>query len=207
MPELRGLYAVTPESSSTDTLTHDVAQALAGGCRYVQYRDKSSDVVRRNERARALNALCRRHGATLLINDDVELALTLDSAGVHLGQDDGDLAAARAALGPDRLLGASCYADLALAEQAIASGADYVAFGAIYGSPTKPQAKHAPLALLGQARRLGVPVCAIGGITLARAPAVLAAGADLLAVISDLFAAPDIAARAAAFQSLFEEDA
>lgn len=207
MPELRGLYAVTPENSNSDALIHDLTLVLSGGCRYVQYRDKTSDASQRSARAQALNTLCRSHGASLLINDDVELALAVDAAGVHLGQDDGDLAAARAALGPGRLLGASCYAELALAERAVACGADYVAFGAVYGSPTKPQAVHAPLALLGQARRLGVPVCAIGGITLANAPATIAAGAGLLAVITDLFAAPDIAARAAAFQSLFEEDA
>lgn len=206
-PELRGLYAVTPDSENTDRLLREVGQVLAGGCRYVQYRDKTADAVLRSERALALNQLCRTHGAALLINDDVALALAVDAAGVHLGRDDGDLVAARTALGPKRLLGASCYADLALAERAVACGADYVAFGAVYGSPTKPQAVQAPLALLGQARRLGRPVCAIGGITLARAPEVLAAGADLLAVITDVFAAPDIAVRASAFNALFEEHA
>lgn len=206
-PELRGLYAVTPDSGSSDELVRDVAKVLAGGCRYVQYRDKTADAALRGERARALSQLCRTHGAALLINDDVQLALAVDAAGVHLGQDDGDLAAARAALGPQRLLGASCYADLVLAEHAVACGADYLAFGAVYGSPTKPLAVQAPLALLGQARRLGLPVCAIGGITLARAPEVLAAGADLLAVISDLFSAPDPTGRAAAYQALFEESA
>ena len=201
---LRGLYAITPDGVPAATLLAQVEAALLGGVRLVQYRDKTADAVRRAELARALNALCRRYGADCIINDDVNLALAVDAAGVHLGGSDGDLAAARAALGPGRVLGASCYADFELARAAQAAGADYVAFGAVCASPTKPQAVRAPWTLLTRARaELGVPICAIGGITLADASGLAAAGADLLAVITDLFAAPDIAARAAAYQSCF----
>jgi thiamine-phosphate pyrophosphorylase len=205
MPELRGLYAVTPDCASTEALLRDVGEVLAGGCRCLQYRDKSSNAELRRSRAQALQHLCQQSAAALLINDDVALALAVGAAGVHLGRDDGDLAAARAVLGAGKILGASCYADLALAERAVASGADYIAFGAMFISPSKPEAVQAPMHILGQARRLGVPVCAIGGITLVNAPQLIAAGADMLAVISDVFAAPVIAARAAAFESLFEE--
>ena len=203
-PELRGLYAITPDAADRQRWLRDVAAALAGGCRVLQYRDKLSDAAERVHRAQALRTLTRQAGAALLINDDLALAMLVDADGVHLGRDDGSLVAARAILGPDRLLGASCYADLGAARRAAAAGVDYVAFGAIYPSVTKPAAVPATVDLLAQAKTaLDVPVCAIGGITLANAPPLLAAGVDLLAVITDLFSAPDIAGRAAAFQRLF----
>ncbi len=204
--ELRGLYAITPELAATDTLLADVIAVLAGGCRLVQFRDKHSPMAERVARARALRTLTRTHGARLIVNDDLALATLVDADGLHLGAADGNLRTARAVLGHDRILGASCYADFAAAEAAAAAGADYVAFGAVYPSPTKPEAVCAPLALFERARReLPVCCCAIGGITHDNAPAVLAAGANLLAVITDLFTAPDITARAAQYQHLFEE--
>lgn len=206
LPPLRGLYAVTPDVPDGACLLRDVAAALAGGCRWLQYRDKLSASGERRQRAEALLALCRQHGAALIVNDDLALARAIDAHGVHLGRDDGDLAAARATLGPGRVLGASCYDDFAAARRAAAAGADYVAFGAVHDSPTKPAATRAGLELFVRCRaELSVPACAIGGITLDNAPPVIAAGADLLAVITDLFSAPDIAARAAAYQRLFEE--
>jgi thiamine-phosphate pyrophosphorylase len=190
---LRGLYAVTPEAPDA---VEKVSLALEGGVALLQYRRKRRDLVE----ARAVAALARRHGVRLIVNDDVELALELDADGVHLGRDDGDLRAARKRLG-GRILGASCYDDPGLARRAVEAGADYVAFGSVFASTTKPAAVRAPLALF--ATRLGVPLCAIGGITLENAPRVLGAGADLLAVVSDLFDAPDIRARAAQYQGLF----
>ena len=205
-PDLRGLYAITPEQADATRLLADCEQALSGGCRWLQYRDKTSPADERRRRAHALAALCRRHGAALIINDEIELALASGAAGVHLGRGDGGIDAARARLGPHAVIGASCYDDFALAQAAEAAGADYVAFGAVCASPTKPAASRAPLELFTHAReKLAVPSCAIGGITLDQAPAIIAAGADLLAVITDLFSAPDIAARAAAYQPLFEE--
>ena len=204
--KLRGLYAITPEQADGARLLREVEAALGGGCRIVQYRDKLSAMPERVARARALRELTRRHGAKLLINDDLALALLVDADGVHLGKDDGNLMAARAMLGPERILGASCYADFSAAQAASAAGVDYVAFGAVYPSPTKPNAPLAGTDLFFDAKiRFTVGTCAIGGITLANAPPLIAAGADLLAVITDLFSAPDIAARAAAYQHLFEE--
>jgi thiamine-phosphate pyrophosphorylase len=205
-PELRGLYAVTPDCADGTRLIADVEAALAGGCRVVQYRDKLSTMPERVNRARALRELTSRFGATLLINDNLALAALIDADGVHLGEDDGNLVAARAILGPGKTLGASCYADFGAGQAAARAGADYIAFGAAYPSLTKPQAANATVGLFFRAKtEIAVPVCAIGGITLANAAPLIAAGVDLIAVITDLFSAPDIAARAAAYQKLFEE--
>lgn len=199
---MRGLYAITPERAHGPALTSLVAAALEGGATVLQYRDKSDDAPRRLAEARELAALCRARQAKFIVNDDPQLALAVDADGVHLGRDDGELAAARALLGR-RLIGLSCYDDLARARAMVAAGADYVAFGSVFPSSTKPAAVRAPLALLGEARAFGVPVVAIGGITLENAAAVVAAGADCVAVISDLFDAPDVAARAREFAALF----
>ena len=203
-PDLRGLYAITPEHADGNRLLSAVEAALSGGCRIVQYRDKTSAMPECVARARALRELTRHHNAKLLINDDLALAVLVDADGVHLGKDDGNLMAARAMLGPKRILGASCYADFAAAHKAQAADADYVAFGAVYPSPTKPHAPLAAVDLFFQAKNsLTAARCAIGGITLENAPPLISAGADLLAVITDLFNAPDICARAAAYQRLF----
>jgi thiamine-phosphate pyrophosphorylase len=213
--KLHGLYAITPENPDSARLLADVEAALRGGCRLVQYRDKTSPPAERVARAHALRRLTQAFDARLLINDDMALAFLVKADGVHLGQEDGNLCAARAILGPGQILGASCYADFTAAQRAAAAGADYVAFGAVYPSPTKPHAVPATVdlffraksALTAPARKTpgGMATCAIGGITLANAPPLIAAGTDLLAVITDLFGAPDIAARAAAYQHLFEE--
>ena len=208
---LRGLYAITPEYADGSVMLADVEAALAGGCRLVQFRDKLSDAPERVVRARALRDLTRRFGARLLINDDLALARLIDADGVHLGKDDGNLVVTRAILGPEKILGASCYANFAAAQHAVAAGADYVAFGAVYPSLTKPGAAVATVDLFFQAktRLTAAATCAIGGITVANAPPLIAAGADLLAVITDLFSASGdsakITARATAYQRLFEE--
>jgi thiamine-phosphate pyrophosphorylase len=206
---LRGLYAITPDMpDEADGLAH-VRAALRGGARIVQYRDKSGEAARRRTTARALRAATREFGALLIVNDDLSLALDVDADGVHLGGEDGNLAAARDALG-DKILGASCYADFERARAAVRSGADYVAFGAVFASPTKPRAARADLSLFARCRaELGLPACAIGGITRENAAAVVAAGADMLAVISDIFQADGpnaIEARTRAYQPLFREE-
>jgi len=203
--KLRGLYAITPEGLAQEGLVASVARALAGGARLLQYRSKDKDPRRRAEAAHALAALCRSHGALFIVNDDVELALAVGADGAHLGREDGDLAAARARL-DGKLLGASCYDRISLAQAAIAAGADYVAFGSVFASPTKPAAVRAPLSLFAQARALGVPLCAIGGVTAENASLLIRAGADLLAVVSDLFDARDIAARARVYTRLFDPE-
>ena len=202
---LAGLYAITPDAADSRELIERVRAAMKGstprGWAALQYRNKLAGAGQRATEARALAALCAECGVPLIVNDDVELALAAGAAGVHLGSGDGDLRAARARIGP-RLLGASCYDRLDLARRAVAAGADYVAFGSVHPSPTKPGAARAPLALFGQARALGVPLVAIGGITLENAADVIRAGADCIAVISALFDAPDVAARARAFTDL-----
>lgn len=203
---LAGLYAITPDSADSDALIGRARAALEfahlGGWAALQYRNKAAGAAQRAAEARALRELCRARGVPLIVNDDLELALASDADGLHLGRDDGTLAAARARLGA-RLLGASCYDRLELARAAVAAGVDYVAFGSVFPSETKPGAVRAPLTLFGAARHLGVPLVAIGGINLDNAPAVIRAGADCVAVISDLFDAPDIGARARAFANLF----
>jgi thiamine-phosphate pyrophosphorylase len=194
----RGLYAITPDDLSR------VEEAIASGslCA-LQYRAKVAGAHARRREAERLLARCRAHGVPFIVNDDLELALAVGADGVHLGREDGDLGAARARLG-GRLLGASCYDQPALADRAVAAGADYVAFGSVFPSPTKPGAVRAPLALF--ARALGVPKVAIGGITLDNAPAAIAAGADCVAVITDLFSARDVAARARQYGRLFQHE-
>jgi len=173
----------------------------------VQYRDKSADVARRHEQASELVALCRRFGAPLIVNDDLRLADLVDADGVHLGRGDGSLREARIILGKRKFIGASCYQSLDLALAAQTAGADYVAFGSFYPSPTKPAAGRASPDLLREAApRIHLPIVAIGGITLTNAPLLLDAGADCLAVLSALFDAPDIRASAHDLNQLFETE-
>ncbi|OHC26393.1 MAG: thiamine-phosphate diphosphorylase [Pseudomonadales bacterium RIFCSPLOWO2_12_59_9] len=204
---LRGLYAITDSQLLADgKLLPYVEAALKGGAQLLQYRDKSADSARRLYDAQALQELCERYGASLIINDDLELAARL-GVGLHLGQGDGSLLAARQRLGPQAIIGATCHAQLELADAAAANGASYLAFGRFFNSQTKPGVPTATLELLEQARhRFALPLAAIGGITLEHAPALIANGASLLAVINDLFAAEDASAverRARAFSELF----
>jgi thiamine-phosphate pyrophosphorylase len=206
---VRGLYAITPAGRDGAQLLAQVRAALDGGASIVQYRDKSGDTARRLREARELATLCKSRGATFIVNDDAGLARESGADGVHLGREDGGLdaaafAAAREVVGGG-MIGVSCYNELALAQAAVAAGADYVAFGSVFPSPTKPSAVRAPLELFARARGLGVPLVAIGGITSANASRVLAAGADCTAVISDLFDAPDVAARAREYAALFAQ--
>jgi thiamine-phosphate pyrophosphorylase len=198
---MRGLYAITPDSADTESLVRKVEQALKAGVVMLQYRNKMISKDKRLLQAKELAPLARGYGVPFIVNDDVEIALVVGANGVHLGKDDGDLALARSKL-PGKILGASCYDSLDNARAAIRAGADYIAFGSVFPSPTKPEAVRAPLSLFKN--DLGVPLCAIGGVTLDNAPTLIAAGASLLAVLSDLFDAPDIGERAAAYRKLFQ---
>lgn len=204
--KLRGLYAITDSQLLAGRFLSHVEAALDGGVCLLQYRDKSDDAARRLREAEALAKLCERYGTQLVINDDAELAARL-GVGVHLGQTDGPLTPARALLGRDAIIGSTCHAQLELAEQAVAEGASYVAFGRFFNSVTKPGAPAADLALLGQARaRVQLPIAVIGGITLDNAAPLVAQGADLLAVIHGLFgadSAQEVTRRARAFNALF----
>jgi thiamine-phosphate pyrophosphorylase len=200
---IRGLYVITPEEPDTAKLLRQVGQALQGGGRVVQYRNKSADVSLRFEQASALRELAHRYSVPLIVNDDVALALKMDADGVHLGSEDGSIGAARKILGGKKIIGVSCYNQLKLALEAADAGADYVAFGAFFASAVKPSAPVATPDLLRQARReISLPLVAIGGITVENGTSLLSAGADALAVISALFGAQDILLAAGQFTNL-----
>jgi thiamine-phosphate pyrophosphorylase len=184
---ISGLYAITPELDDTQRLVRLARAAIDGGARVLQLRHKSAVPGLRQEQARALAELCVARGVLFIVNDDAALAAAVDADGVHLGEDDGDIDAARALLGPDRLIGVSCYGDVARGRAMAAAGADYLAFGSLFPSTVKPGARRASLSQLGEARTLGLPVVGIGGIDAYNARSVVEAGADAVAVIADLF--------------------
>ena len=208
--KLRGLYVITPaiipSEADPQKLLKDVELALLGGARLVQYRDKSQDRARRLAEATQLLTLCKQHRALFIVNDDVELAAGVQAHGVHLGAEDASLAQARQRLGAQAVIGASCYNRLELAIQAQEQGANYVAFGRFFPSRTKPQAIPAKIALLHQAKQqLRVPIVAIGGITAQNGAQLIAAGADMLAVVDAVFAQKDILAAARELADCFLE--
>ena len=203
---LAGLYALTPDLPDTAMLVAKVAAAIAGGAVAIQYRNKRASAALRREQAHALANLCAARGALFIVNDDVDIAHEVDADGVHIGEDDGGIARARAMLGPERLIGVSCYDDWRRAQSAADAGADYVAFGSFFASATKPDARRADPDLLARAATLPVPVVAIGGITSANAAVLIEAGAAAVAVIGDVFAHDEIHAierAAAAIAALF----
>jgi thiamine-phosphate pyrophosphorylase len=203
--KLRGLYAITDARlQAGEALCERVGLAIDGGASVIQYRDKSGDAELRLRQARALAELCRRRGVCLIINDDVELAAACGADGVHLGKDDAAVSTARQRLGGQAVIGISCYNRLELAERAAAAGADYLAFGRFFPSQTKPDAVQAGVELIRSARaRWRLPIAAIGGITPDNAEPLLAAGADMLAVVQGVFAAADVREAAAAYAALF----
>lgn len=205
LPE-RGLYAITDSALHTgDALEWAVERAIAGGASMIQYRDKCDDARRRHAEAARLVRLCRRHRVPMIVNDDVELALEADADGVHLGRDDAELADARTRLGGDFIIGVSCYDDAERAVLAERSGADYVAFGAMFPSATKPGASRASIATIRMAReRIRVPIAAIGGITPVNGASLLSAGVDMLAVVRGVFGHEDPAEAASRYIRLFE---
>ena len=199
----RGLYLLTPDETDTGRLLSRVAPLLPFTT-WLQYRNKAAGARLREAQAAALQALCSEAGVPLVVNDDPALAARIGAAGVHLGRGDGAIAAARALLGPRAIVGASCYDEPARARAAAAAGASYLAFGALFPSGTKPDARRATPAHLGAAASLHLPLVAIGGITPDNAARARDAGADLVAVIGGVFDAPDPTAAARAIQTLFQ---
>lgn len=190
---IKGLYALTPDSTDTDDLLRRVRLALAGGVQVLQYRNKTSDSALQKKQAQALRDICGEFGVAFIVNDNAQLAKLVDADGVHLGAKDGEIKAVRALLGYDKLIGVSCYNRLELARDAVTAGADYVAFGAFFSSTVKPDAVVSTVDLLRNARsELSIPIVAIGGITAENGAVLVAAGADALAVISAVFDAADI---------------
>lgn len=202
-PWSRGVYLITPDDAETDRLIARV-DAVLGHAALLQYRNKSASPALRRTQAEALRAACAGYGVPLIVNDDLALASAVGADGVHLGEDDGDTGTARLRLGPDAIIGVSCYDDPARARAAAASGASYVAFGAFFSSATKPNARRASIDLLRDTAGYGLPQVAIGGITPENARSVVAAGADLIAVISGVFDAPDPAAAMRAYRACFD---
>ena len=203
-PAPRGVYLITPDEPGTARLLARTAPLLAAGATWLQYRNKTASDALRREQATALQALCAAHGVPLIVNDDPELAQAIGAAGVHLGGTDGDIGAARSLLGPDAIIGASCYDQLANAERAVAAGASYVAFGAFFPTTTKVTSSRAHPDLLRQSAALGVPRVAIGGLSPDNVGPIIDAGADLLAVVSGIYAAQDPVATQRAYLARFD---
>ncbi len=187
-----GVYLVTEEALSDGRTSVDVAAAaLAAGIRIVQVREKQGTARRGLEIAAALRAITVEHEALLLINDRLDLALAVDADGVHVGQDDLPIATARAILGPDALIGLSI-TDPAQLDAPDVHVADYLGVGAVFPTGSKADARYTGLELLAAARAaVDVPIVAIGGITVRNAATAVRAGADVVAVISAIAAAPD----------------
>ena len=203
---IQGLYAITdPRLISEENLISAVKEAILGGAKVIQYRNKSVSPDRQHEQAAQLSHLCKQYRVCFIINDDAQLAKAVAADGVHVGKADGKIADARKTLGPRAIIGVSCYNQLENAQRAIAQGADYVAFGRFFPSKTKPDALQADLLLLEQASgQLSVPIVAIGGITRNNAQQLINRGADAIAVINDLFHdQQDIYNTAKAYQALF----
>ena len=201
----RGLYLITPDDPDPSQLFARTRPLLAfASC--LQLRNKAMDADALRVAGIALRSACKDAGVTLLINDDAALAAELGADGVHLGEHDGDIASARRLLGDDAIIGASCYDDIERARRLAAEGASYLAFGAFFPSPTKPNARRASLQLLRDSAHLGLPRVAIGGITPDNARSLVAAGADLVAAISGVFDAVDPVAAARAYLSCFENE-
>lgn len=203
-PTPRGVYLITPDEPDTARLLARTAPLLAAGATWLQYRNKTASDALRREQATALQALCAAHGVPLIVNDDPALAQAIGAAGVHLGGTDGDIGAARTLLGPDAIIGASCYDQLANAERAVAAGASYVAFGAFFPTTTKVTSSRAHVDLLRQSAALGVPRVAIGGLSPDNVGPIIDAGADLLAVVSGIYAAQDPVATQRAYLARFD---
>lgn len=199
-----GLYAITPELTDSVALLDKVGAALRGGAHVVQYRAKSVPDSLRRSQARELAHLCRTRNALFIVNDSIDLARHVDADGVHLGKDDGTVSVARAELGAEKLIGVSCYNDMARARNAASQGADYVAFGSFFSSTTKPLALRADPELLRIAvAEIGLPVVAIGGINEDNAASLISAGASAIAVLSALFDVPDVEGQARRLARLF----
>lgn len=201
---MRGLYLVTPNWDDTGKLLDITEQALRAGVALLQYRHKLADAALRQEQGAALLALCRRYACPLVINDFVELCQSLDADGVHVGGTDSSVAKVRAALGPDKIVGASCYGDLALAHAAQRAGASYVAFGGFYPSLVKQYPVTTDASIVDAAKRaIALPAVVIGGMTPVNAAPLAARGADMVAAISSVYLAADPGAAVRSFRELF----
>ena len=202
---MKGLYLVTPEWDDTERLLQVTEQALQGGAALVQYRHKSADATQRLHQAGALLALCRRYRVPLVINDYPALCLQIDADGVHVGGTDASVTQIRAQIGPEKIVGASCYGDLQLAYAALRDGASYVAFGGFYPSLVKKYpVTTAPEIVAQSCATIDLPVVVIGGMTAQNARPLVALGADMVAAISSVYSAADPMRAAQELVGLFD---
>lgn len=191
---IKNIYAITPDLNDTSLLLQSVEFILESGIKILQYRNKSNDLHLRLEQSLALQKICQKHNCVFIINDDIELASKIQADGVHLGKDDfnlqtGDLNLVRQQLGNQKIIGISCYNSLEIAQKAYDQKADYLAFGSMFASSTKPNAKIANIETLTLSREMfkDIPVVAIGGINFENADRIIKAGANSIALISILF--------------------
>ncbi|MFQ5518772.1 MAG: thiamine phosphate synthase [Mariprofundus sp.] len=204
---LTGIYGILPADLDTPDLLGRAESALKGGLRILQFRDKKHGFKRQIKRAKALRQLSRDYDACFIVNDSVQLAVGADADGVHLGRDDApNLIQLRNEVGSDFIIGITCRSDAAFAQSALSDGADYVSFGAVWATKTKPEVPPMGLNRLAKARSMfpDANLCAIGGITADNIVQVKMAGADCAAVISGLFDAPDITAEAARLSAIWK---
>ncbi len=187
----KGIYGILPADLSTELLLEHAEAAMLGGVRTLQFRDKKSGFKHKLKRAVLLRDLTASYDTTLIINDSLQLARECAADGVHLGRDDvSDISTIRRDVTSEFIIGITCRADARYAKAALDYGADYVAFGAVFPSTTKPDVPPIGLPRLHKACQMfpEYDVCAIGGITLEALPAIKATGAAYAAVISGLFA-------------------
>lgn len=205
MKALRGLYIVTPDWDDTAMMLDATAKALDGGAAIVQYRHKTAGPALRLEQAGALKALCKRYDVPFIVNDYVDLCLELDADGIHVGGMDESVASVRAKVGPDKIVGASCYGDMELVRKAVKEGATYVAFGGFYPSRVKKYPVTTPASIIADAKKEwpDLPSCAIGGITVENAVPLVEQGVDMISVISSVYRVPDPEAAARAFAKMY----
>lgn len=185
-------------------MCENVQLAIKGGASLVQYRNKYAGPQLRLKQSTALLALCRAHNIPFIINDHLDLCAEIDADGLHLGNTDCDLGAARRLLGPDKIIGASCYYQIELAIKAQTEGASYIAFGDCFAPEIQPSVVSNCLDLIAKAKQtVDLPIVGFGSITLDNASQVIAAGADMLAVNSDIFLDDDVEGISRAYTKLF----
>jgi len=201
-----GIYGILPADLESSDLLARAEAALKGGVKTLQFRDKREGYKGALKRSKALRALTARYGAKLIVNDSIQLAQESKADGVHLGKGDiENLPIVRHDVGNELILGVTCRADAAFGKHAIESGADYLSFGAVFPTTSKPEVPTIGLPRLHKSRELfpEANIVAIGGITLESLPAVKLTGVDCAAVISGLFASDDIESTARAMCDLW----
>lgn len=185
---LQGLYAITDEVlTPDDTVVEQVEKAIEAGAQIVQYRNKSADDAQIEAVCRALLSLCRKHGVPFIIDDRPHLAQKIKADGLHIGKDDGPISKAREIF-PHGIIGVSCYGSIRKAKEAQDEGADYVAFGSFFPSPTKPKSGIISMNVIKKAKEaLDIPVCVIGGINSSNIHEIAAHKPDMISVVNDIF--------------------